>query len=126
MGTAPEPELYSSGPTAAPNDGNADASYAVQIYVCAVLTWAITAAFVAARFYTRGRLLRVLGPEDWVILLSLVCLSDASLARIDPLCVGPGVNLANADLRKIFAGAQNAGTMQRECLKVPVHVLRRA
>ena len=33
----------------------------------------VTTSFVALRFYVRGRLIKVLGWEDWIILVALVC-----------------------------------------------------
>lgn len=42
------------------------------IIACAIITWLIALFFVILRFYTRGRLIRVLGPTDWCIIPSLV------------------------------------------------------
>ena len=42
------------------------------VVACAVTTTLLAGAAVAARFYTRGRILRVLGTEDWLILTSFV------------------------------------------------------
>lgn len=42
------------------------------IIACAVITWIIAAIFVGLRFYTRGTIIRSLGPSDWCILVSLV------------------------------------------------------
>lgn len=41
------------------------------IIACAVLTWVISAFVVASRLYLRGHLMKLLGPEDWVILAAL-------------------------------------------------------
>jgi len=51
---------------------NSNESKQVDIIVCAVITWLAAAVFVAARFYTRWFLVRVLSWEDWAILIALV------------------------------------------------------
>lgn len=55
------------------NNGVYDLSESRQgnIIACAVLTWLISAVVVASRFYLRGNLMKLLGPEDWVILAAL-------------------------------------------------------
>lgn len=47
-------------------------NYKANLYASSVICWAIAAIFVAMRFYTRGIIIRVLGPSDWCILLALV------------------------------------------------------
>lgn len=41
------------------------------VIACAVATWSIAALFAGTRFFLRGYLIKVFGPEDWVILLAL-------------------------------------------------------
>lgn len=55
------------------NNGVYDLSESRQgnIIACAVLTWVISAFVVASRLYLRGHLMKLLGPEDWVILAAL-------------------------------------------------------
>ena len=55
------------------NNGAYDLSESRQgnIIACAALTWLISAVTVASRFYLRGSLMKLLGPEDWVILAAL-------------------------------------------------------
>ncbi|KAL2279884.1 hypothetical protein FJTKL_13047 [Diaporthe vaccinii] len=55
------------------NNGVYDLSESRQgnIIACAVLTWLISALVVASRMYLRGSLMKLLGPEDWVILAAL-------------------------------------------------------
>lgn len=55
------------------NNGVYDLSESRQgnIIACAVLTWLISALAVASRLYLRGRLMKLLGPEDWVIVAAL-------------------------------------------------------
>lgn len=55
------------------NNGVYDLSESRQgnIIACAVLTWLISAVVVASRFYLRGNLMKLIGPEDWVILAAL-------------------------------------------------------
>jgi hypothetical protein len=47
-------------------------SYQANIIACSVITTALAAGFVAARFYTRRVLLHVWSWEDWLIVLSLL------------------------------------------------------
>jgi hypothetical protein len=42
------------------------------IIACAVSCWVICGLAVVARFYARGRIQRVLGPEDWCVLAAYV------------------------------------------------------
>lgn len=55
------------------NNGVYDLSESRQadIIACAWLTWLISAVVVASRMYLRGSLMKLLGPEDWVILAAL-------------------------------------------------------
>ncbi|KAG6355933.1 hypothetical protein INS49_015317 [Diaporthe citri] len=55
------------------NNGVYDLSESRQgnIIACAILTWLISAVVVASRMYLRGSLMKLLGPEDWVILAAL-------------------------------------------------------
>jgi len=43
------------------------------IIIAWVVMTALAGVTVALRFYTRRFILRILGPEDWLILVSLVC-----------------------------------------------------
>jgi hypothetical protein len=63
----------------AKNTGSLDAS----IYACTVLSVSIAAIFVALRFYTRWRLVRMIGAEDWLILFSLLLSLGSSIS----LCI---------------------------------------
>lgn len=49
------------------------------IYVCAILTFTIATFFVALRFYTRWRLVKMVGGEDWLILFSLLLSMGSSI-----------------------------------------------
>lgn len=42
------------------------------VIACAVATWSIAALFACTRFYLRAYLIKVFGPEDWVILVALI------------------------------------------------------
>lgn len=61
------------------------------IIACVSITWLIALVFVILRFYTRGRLIHVLGPSDWCIIPSLVsrlvCLSRDLRAALANGCV---------------------------------------
>ena len=54
-------------PATLPHDSLSDG-----VIVCAVLCFVIAAVFVALRFYTRTRILKVLAASDWFLLASLV------------------------------------------------------
>ena len=61
-----------SNTTAPLQVGSPSDNQAPSVYACAITTVAIAAVAVTARFYTRGRILRVVGIEDWCILVALV------------------------------------------------------
>jgi hypothetical protein len=52
--------------------GSPSDNQAPNIYACAITTVVIAGIAVAARFYARARILRVVGIEDWCILIALV------------------------------------------------------
>jgi len=68
---APPPGAPPGVPPGPPPDLPHD-SLQVNIIVCSVLTWAISALFVALRFYTRARIIKAINWSDWSILISLV------------------------------------------------------
>lgn len=43
-----------------------------QIAACAIVTVSLAGLFVILRFYTRTRMLNILGRDDWCILAALV------------------------------------------------------
>jgi len=53
------------------------------LYAAIVICWAIAAIFVGLRFYSRGVIIRVLGPSDWCILLALVFSTGEAVGCID-------------------------------------------
>lgn len=60
------------------------------IIACAFTCWAICCAAVFARLYTRGRIKRVIGREDWCVLIAWVGLLHAGTrgSSFVPLCPG--------------------------------------
>lgn len=74
------------------NNGVYDLSESRQgnIIACAVLTWLISAVVVASRFYLRGNLMKLLGPEDWVILAALFFSLGQSIGFIIEAGLGLG------------------------------------
>ncbi|KAK1756612.1 hypothetical protein QBC47DRAFT_380256 [Echria macrotheca] len=68
-------------------------SYQASIIACSVVTWAVAAFFVAARFYTRRLLLHVWSWEDWVIVVSLVLSSMCSASIIIQAVLGLGTHI---------------------------------
>jgi hypothetical protein len=65
---APPPGAPPALPPNLPHD-----SLKLNIIISSAVCWFIAAFFVSLRFYTRGIIIRVLGPSDWSILLALVC-----------------------------------------------------
>lgn len=74
------------------NNGVYDLSESRQgnIIACAVLTWMISVLVVASRFYLRGHLVKLLGPEDWVILAALFFSFAQSIGFIVMASLGLG------------------------------------
>jgi hypothetical protein len=54
------------------------------VIACAVLTVSFAAIFVALRFYTRWKIVKMIGGEDWFILVSLILSVGNSIA----ICYG--------------------------------------
>lgn len=78
-------------------DADADqpgGSYQGNIIGCAVATWAVAAVFVGLRFYLRGHLMKVLGREDWTILVSLCFSAGISASFIIEAHFGLGTHTA--------------------------------
>ncbi|KAK3382149.1 hypothetical protein B0T24DRAFT_518844 [Lasiosphaeria ovina] len=88
-GAPPAPPPGAPPPYGNPADLAHDSRQA-NIYAAAVLCWAISALFVALRFYTRGFLIRVLGPSDWSILLSLIFAGATCASVIEQAIHGSG------------------------------------
>ncbi|OIW30360.1 hypothetical protein CONLIGDRAFT_366305 [Coniochaeta ligniaria NRRL 30616] len=84
--------MESPAPPPPPPDliSNPDDNYQANIIVCAVLTCIIAALFVGLRFYTRRFLVRILGWEDWVILVSLFFSLLNSAGAIEQVSYGFG------------------------------------
>lgn len=76
------------------NDGVIDLreSYQGNIISCAIVTWLVSAFVVGSRFYLRGSLMKLLGPEDWVILASLFFSLAQSIGFIIEASFGLGMH----------------------------------
>ncbi|KAJ4388916.1 hypothetical protein N0V93_006378 [Gnomoniopsis smithogilvyi] len=72
------------------SDVHLGASYQGHVLACAIATWTIAALFVSLRFYLRGRLMHVLGREDWTILISLIFSCGVSASFIIEAYYGLG------------------------------------
>ncbi|KAK3687807.1 hypothetical protein B0T22DRAFT_479091 [Podospora appendiculata] len=62
------------------------------------ITWSIAAIFVSLRFWTRGMIVRVLGPADWCIALSLVAATGLSVAMLEEIRHGLGKHVYDFNL----------------------------
>ncbi|KAK4236996.1 hypothetical protein C8A03DRAFT_16409 [Achaetomium macrosporum] len=58
------------------------ADHGKRLFIWAVVMWALAAAAVMLRLISRGRILRVLGPTDWFIILTLL------LSLINTIAIG--------------------------------------
>ncbi|KAH7633271.1 hypothetical protein B0T09DRAFT_333416 [Sordaria sp. MPI-SDFR-AT-0083] len=78
---------------------NPKESHQSSIIACAVITWSLSALFVGLRFYTRGFLLKgkVLGAEDWVLLVALVMSGLTSGGLIEQAIYGLGKHALDVD-----------------------------
>ncbi|KAG8167497.1 hypothetical protein KVR01_003186 [Diaporthe batatas] len=79
-------------PSTLPHD-----SLVPNIIVCAVVTWAIAAVFVALRFYTRTCILSVVGWSDWLILISWIFSCGVTTSAIEQSQRGIGKHMYDYD-----------------------------
>lgn len=79
-------------PSTLPHD-----SLVPNIVVCAVVTWAIAAVFVALRFYTRTCILSVIGWSDWLILTSWIFSCGVTASAIEQSQRGIGKHVYDYD-----------------------------
>lgn len=70
-------------------------SHQSHVLACAIATWVIAASFVALRFFLRGYLLKVLGREDWTVLMSLVFSAGVSASFIVETYFGLGRHIGD-------------------------------
>jgi hypothetical protein len=75
------------------------------IIACVSITWLIALFFVILRFYTRGRLIHVLGPSDWCIIPSLVSFAVYGIFGRLLLTV--------VSCSKVFSGGVTASAIER-------------
>ncbi|KUI52694.1 hypothetical protein VP1G_00015 [Cytospora mali] len=73
-------------------ESNPRGSHQGSIIACAVITWLIAAIFVGMRLYLRGRVMKVMGLEDWVILASLIFSGCNSGGFITEVIYGLGLH----------------------------------
>lgn len=66
-----------------PENERAHDSLRPNIYASSVICWLIAAILVGLRLYTRGVIIRVLGPTDWSILAALVFSLATSVGTIE-------------------------------------------
>lgn len=95
--------MSDNGTGAGSDHTNLSASYQGNVVACAVATWVIAAIFVSLRFYLRGHLIKVLGREDWMILLALVFSAGISASFILEAHYGLGRHVAvltDADIQR--------------------------
>lgn len=69
---------------------NPSRSLQPDIIVCAVITLVIALSFVGMRFWCRGRILHVLGAEDWLILAAVIFSMGLTGSAIEQAARGAG------------------------------------
>lgn len=94
-------------------DADPGESFQSNIIGCAVATWVVAAVFVSLRFYLRGHLMKVLGREDWTILVSLFFSAGVSATFLVAAHYGLGKHTAAI-----------SATAEQKVLEVRAWVLR--
>ncbi|KAJ0115434.1 hypothetical protein J7T55_012714 [Diaporthe amygdali] len=79
-------------PSTLPHD-----SFVPNVIVCAVVTWVIAAIFVALRFYTRTRIISVIGWSDWFIFASWFFSCGVTASAIEQTQRGMGRHVYDYD-----------------------------
>lgn len=79
-----------------------DRSYSVDIIVCAVITNLIGTIFVGLRFYARGKLMRVLAIEDYLILIAQIFSIATAVSTIQQAVLGLGKHWWLIDLASLM------------------------
>lgn len=102
--------MSSNGTDAASSDVHLSASYQSHVLACAIATWTIAAIFVSLRFYLRGRLMNVLGREDWTILVSLIFSFGVSASFITEAYYGLGKHVAALTTRELEKASEVSKT----------------
>ncbi|KAK3329169.1 hypothetical protein B0H66DRAFT_15054 [Apodospora peruviana] len=97
-GTTPPPP-----PMAFPPDLPHD-SRVPNIIASGAVCLAISTVFVALRFYTRGFIIRVLGPTDWSILLALIFSAATTVATVEQAVRGSGHHVWDLDPTDMASG----------------------
>jgi hypothetical protein len=85
-----------------PVDVNKHDNFQLNVIICSVVTFLIAATFVCLRFYTRGRLLKVLGWEDWTNLGGLIFSGAQSAFYIAQVVYGVGKNFVDISRADAF------------------------
>ncbi|KAM6512063.1 hypothetical protein FALCPG4_017050 [Fusarium falciforme] len=78
-------------------DVNLNESRQANIIVCAVLTWVFALTFVCLRLYTRARLTRCFGGEDWILVTAMVSSTAMAITIIYQVTKGLGLHMQRVD-----------------------------
>ena len=76
---------------------DAGRSLVPDIIACSVITWLIALGFVIVRFYTRAKLINVLGPSDWCIIPALLAAGGVAVGSIEQAARGAGKHAWEVD-----------------------------
>ncbi|KAM5352982.1 hypothetical protein ACJ41O_005704 [Fusarium nematophilum] len=78
-------------------DVNLEESRQTNIIVCDVLTWVFALTFVCLRLYTRARLTRSVGSEDWVLVAAMLSSTAMTITIIYQVTRGLGLHMQRVD-----------------------------
>ncbi|KAM7194637.1 hypothetical protein V8F20_007829 [Naviculisporaceae sp. PSN 640] len=74
------------------------------IMICGALCFGIASVFVALRIYTRGWIIRALGPSDWSIVIALLFSAGTTAVLIEQAALGSGRHVWDLDPTDISSG----------------------
>jgi hypothetical protein len=86
---------------AGPTVSNPSESHQANIIICSAISWGVATAFVAVRFYTRWKIVYVLGVEDWILLVALIFSGLNTSATIRQAYFGLGKHQGDIPLQHI-------------------------
>ncbi|AEO60814.1 hypothetical protein MYCTH_74573 [Thermothelomyces thermophilus ATCC 42464] len=101
----------SGGPGGPPGPSTADLphnSHGPNILAACFVTWTIALIFVLLRFWTRTKIVRLLGPADWCIASSLVVAAGLCASYVVQVNLALGKHVWDVDLRTDYVPMMQA------------------
>ncbi|KAL2153690.1 hypothetical protein VTH82DRAFT_4845, partial [Thermothelomyces myriococcoides] len=90
------------GPPDASTDDKPHNSLGPNILATCFVTWTIALIFVLLRFWTRTKIVRLLGPADWCIALALVVAAGLCVGYVLQVNLALGKHVWDVDTRKVW------------------------